>query len=326
VKGLGRKFLIGAVLGVIVVAAMLLYADVNKLMASLEVFNWWMLGPVIGLTLVNYALRFIKWHWYLKILGAKVSVGDSALVFVSGLSMAITPGKFGELIKAYLLSERAGVPATTTAPVVVGERLTDFIALIVLALTGVASTRFGVSVMAVSIVGTLAFLGIIASKRLSLTLIDWIAKLPLGSRIAPKLKEMYEAMSRLVRPTPLIVTTFLSVAAWFCECVGFYLILSGLPGVSLDLETATFVYAFATIFGAVTMLPGGLGVTDGSMITMTTSFGLAKSNPIATAATLLIRVCTLWFAVAIGLVGLAIFRKTTPPQSDRKDVLSEANG
>jgi hypothetical protein len=42
--------------------------------------------------------------------------------------MVLSPGKVGELLKPYLLSERTGVPMTQTIPALVTERLTDGIA------------------------------------------------------------------------------------------------------------------------------------------------------------------------------------------------------
>lgn len=319
-RGTSGKLIIGLLLGVLVLVGMGLYADGRKLISSLRSFAWWILVPVLALTLLNYALRFLKWHWYLRELGARdVSVADSSLVFLGGLSMAVTPGKLGELLKAVLLRDRCGVPATTTASVVISERVTDFFALIFLAAGGVASSRHGVFVLGVAVVGSLLFLACVASERLAMWGIGLIGQLPGGGRIAPRLSEMYRAMAVLMRPRVLIGATVLSVAAWFCECFGFYLVLRGLPGATPELATATFIYAFATIFGAVTMLPGGLGATEGSLIGLTHSmFGLA-SRQAATAGAMLIRFCTLWFAVLVGMVALAVLKATGAPLHDVRD-------
>ncbi len=326
--GLFRKLLIGVALGILVFIIMGLYADVQSLIESLHTFTWWLIGPVLALTLVNYGLRFIKWHVYLRIIGAHVSLIDSGLVFLSGLSMAITPGKFGELFKAVLLRDRAGVEATKTASVVIAERLTDFIALIVLAASGVVFTRYGMGVLVVSVVGTVVCVAVASSPTLSHAIIRLLARLPYGDRFAPKLEQMVDAMAQLIRPLPLLLTSLLSLLAWFCECVGYYLVLRGLPGVEIDLGTATFVYAFATIFGAVTMLPGGLGVTEGSLIGLTYKvFPVTASRTTATAGAMLIRLCTLWFAVLIGLVALAIHRRTCPvlPVPDQGEQREHSN-
>ena len=67
----------------------------------------------------------------------------------------------------------------------------------------------------------------------------------------------------------------------------------------------------ATIFGAVTMLPGGLGVTEGSMTGLLVLLGKMQKAP-AFAATMLVRVCTLWFGVTIGVVAFVRWRRKQP--------------
>ena len=301
-----RRLLVGVVLGLAVFIAMGVYADATLLLHSLAHFTWWLLLPAIGLSGLNWLLRFIKWQLYLRWIGARVPVRDSAIVFLSGFSMAVTPGKFGELLKAVLLQRRNGVPLTATASVVIAERLTDFIALVVLCAGGVASTRYGVKVFLVAVVGSLAVVGVVASERLSLWAIALFGRLPRVGGFAPKLEEMYRAMAVLLRPGPLLLTTAISVVAWSCEALGFHLLLGGVSDATSSLGTAVFIYAFATIFGAVTLLPGGLGATEGSFIGLTyTVFGLARTREAATSATLLIRFCTLWLAVIVGLGVLA---------------------
>ena len=56
---------------------------------------------------------------------------DSLLVFLSGFVLTITPGKVGEVFKSAVLAKTHGVPAERTAPIVVAERLTDAIGVIV---------------------------------------------------------------------------------------------------------------------------------------------------------------------------------------------------
>ena len=107
----------------------------------------------------------------------------------------------------------------------------------------------------------------------------------------------------LLAPSALIVALGLSVVSWFFECVALGLILEGL-GVVLPLRAATFVYAFASLAGAVSMLPGGLGAAEGSLTALLA--GLGTPLPEAAAATLLVRCATLWLAVALGVVTLLV--------------------
>ena len=64
--------------------------------------------------------------------------------------------------------------------------------------------------------------------------------------------------------------------------------------------------ALSTLVGALLLLPGGLGGTEGSMVAMLGADGI--SRPQAVAATFLTRIATLWFAVGLGAVAFASLR------------------
>ena len=109
----------------------------------------------------------------------------------------------------------------------------------------------------------------------------------------------------LFRAGPLLLASLLSVAAWFCECLGFHLVLGGL-GVTISLLLSVFIYSATTIGGLPT--PGGLGLTEGGM-TALLRYTAHADKGIAGAATLIIRLCTLWFAVAVGFAATAAFTR-----------------
>ena len=58
------------------------------------------------------------------------------------------------------------------------------------------------------------------------------------------------------------------------------------------------------------MLPGGLGATDASIAFLLVSLQNVAQN-IAVAATLIIRVATLWFAVLVGIVSVLFYQKVS---------------
>ncbi len=307
---LGRRVGVGVVFGVLVGVGLMVYSDASQLAQGIASFDLTALGPVLALSLVGYALRVAKWEVYLAALDVRLPRVDSALAFLAGMVMSITPGKVGEVLKSFLVRQRWGTPVATTAPIVVAERLTDFLALLVLAALGAASASgYGVGVLALAGGLTAALLAVVAWPPASRLALAVLGRMPVLSRVTPKLEEAHQAMLRLIGPRTLLWTTALSVVAWGCEAVGTWLILNAFPGVEATLAEATFVYAFATIAGALSMLPGGLLATEGSMIALLTkALALTDSRAVATAATLLVRFCTLWFGVALGLVALAAFR------------------
>ncbi len=281
--------------------------DIRQLGDRLGSFSWWALGAALGLSLANYVVRFVRWQLYLHHQKVVVPVGSSALVFGAGLSLAITPAKLGELVKSYLLRELHDIPATQTAPVVVAERVTDLVALLALAVIGVG--LYGIEPLLIAIAGGLIAIGLLllAWPRPARALIDLVTHPGLTRRFRTPMQEMYGGLASLCRPKLLVMATSIAIPSWACECVGFALIVNAFPGAEIDIALAMVIYAVSTIAGALSFLPGGLGVTEGGMAILLVESGHIE-QAVAVAATLLIRLATLWFGVLLGVVFLAVAR------------------
>ncbi len=306
---MARRWLWLVIAAVIGVAAFSMVGDLRGIGDRLGGFAWPAFAAACALALTNYALRFFRWQIYLRRQDVRVPASSSAIVFMAGLSLSITPAKLGELVKSYLLREMHAVPAPKTAPIVVAERVSDLIALLVLAVIGVAV--YGVDPSLVVAAGALIAVGLVmlAWQRPTRWLIDLATSPARLRRLRAPLHETLVGLSALCRPGPLLVATLIAVPAWGCECIGFALICNAFPDAHVHLGLATVIYAGTTIAGALSFLPGGLGVTEGAM-TLALVRGASKLAPsTAVAATLLTRLATLWFAVLLGVIFLALARR-----------------
>ena len=300
-----KKLLLLILLAVIVFVGLFSYGDFGDLAGQLSRFPLTYLLAALGLAVINYVLRFLRWLYYLRFLKIPVPFGLSALVFLAGLAMSITPGKAGELIKCYLLRDRLGIPVAASAPVVVMERLTDVISVVLLALLGLALFPLPVSlVLAVVLVLSAALVALIVTRRG-----DRFFDLPLIRRWSSGLRASFEGMRQLAGPRPMAVAVSLGAGAWFSEGLAFWVILEGLDAQASLLRSLS-IYAAATLVGAVSALPGGLVGTEGSMLAMLQQSGISRG--VATAGTLLVRLVTLWFAVALGLAALLCLSRLRP--------------
>jgi uncharacterized protein (TIRG00374 family) len=306
-----RRWIWIAIIAVIGAASIAMFGDVRQLAARLDGFAWPAFAAALGLALANYAIRFVRWTLYLRLRSPSVTVplGSSALVFGAGLSLSITPAKLGELVKSYLLRELHDIPATRTAPIVVAERVTDLIALLLLAVAGVAAYGIGATATIAAAALVTAGLVLLAWPRPTRALLDLVTRPALLRRFRGPLHDMYGGLAALCRPRTLAAATALAVPAWGCECVGFALIVNAFPGAHVSLGLAVVIYAATTIAGALSFLPGGLGVTEGAMAMWLMRGAAQVDRSTAVDATLLTRLATLWFAVALGLVCLAVARR-----------------
>ncbi|HEX8967548.1 MAG TPA: lysylphosphatidylglycerol synthase transmembrane domain-containing protein [Chloroflexota bacterium] len=307
---LARGIVVTALLAVAVSALVVAWGDAPAVLGALARFPPFLVAPVVLLTTWNYLLRWLRWNYYLRVLGVSgVGRGASALVFLSGFAMGLTPGKSGELTKSYWLREIAGplrAPLARTAPIVFAERLVDGIAMLLLATSGLVSFRFGVPALVGVALLAAAAVGLIQARPLVHGVLRVVARRPRLHRLSQVLETAYDSARELLTWPRLVLAVGVGVLSWGGECLALYLILLGLGAApSLELvNQAVFALAAGSLVGSASLLPGGIGAAEGTVAAI---LDLVARQPrdVAAAATLLIRVCTLWFGVALGALSLA---------------------
>ena len=305
-KQIKKRILISLVVAGALYLALTIYADLNNLSKVLSKFSLWLFPLVLILSLLNYISRFLKWDYYLLILKVNIKRIDSFSIFMSGLIMSVTPGKMGEILKAYLVKQISGTPISRTAPIIFAERITDFISLVIIALVGAYVYDYGRNiVLGVGIFFLLVVL-IISNKNIALPIINQFEKIKFLKKHLLNIHAAYDSSYLLLRPLPLFYITMLSFVSWSFECLGYHIILTNFD-VDLSYLWASFSYAFATIVGAISMLPGGLGLTEGSLTYMLIQKSYSKE--VAVASTFIIRAVTLWFAVLVGIISVSLYQK-----------------
>lgn len=260
---------------------------------------------LLGLSLVNYTMRGLRWMLFTRVLGLDVPPARNALYYVAGFSMTATPGKLGEAVRLYFLHRNHGIAVERAAPLLVADRLTDGVATsAVVALTvGYFAAYRMVASAAVVLVAliTLAFLNPV--------LLRWgldLGYVLLGRRFARlfvRARRIVRGLQRLGHPGAIALSILLSAIGWCAEGLSFGLLLHGL-GVPLAMPAAIFVFCFGMLVGALSFLPGGLGSTEATMVGLLASQHVAL--PVAVVATGVVRVTTLWFAICLGLIALPV--------------------
>ncbi len=304
-QNLKSKVALSLIFALFVFIALTFYADAPRLVAAFGKFEWQFLPLALATTLMNYLLRFVRWHYYLDVIGVQVPRRDSLLIFLTGFSLTMTPGKLGELLKSFLLKGRYGTPVSYSASMVFAERLTDVLGMFILAAVGLAFYPIGLGALAVMLIGIFFFVFFVQQHTLADRLLDHTARWRTIGRLASLARNLYESAYRLLQTKPLLFAIALSTVAWFSECITFFIVMLGFgqPASLTLLLQATFIYAAASLFGAVSMLPGGLGATEGGMALLLEQI-VSVAREQAVAATLIVRLCTLWFAVLLGVIAL----------------------
>jgi len=182
-SGLLRRAAIGLILAILVFTVLTLAGDVGDLRDVLGGFDWRLAPLIVLLTVWNYAGRFFKWELYLRALDIPAIPRLVNLrIFLSGFAMSITPGKVGEVIKAFQVQRVTGAPVERTAAAVVAERGTDGLAMLILALIGATRFDYGRPFVALIALGALVAVLILQRPALLTSLISHAERLPILGR------------------------------------------------------------------------------------------------------------------------------------------------
>jgi glycosyltransferase 2 family protein len=306
VERLRRNLILALALGVAVYLILAVLSDLGELAAALDSFDYALIPAILGLVALSYVVRFSRWTYYLKVLKVSVPTGINAAIFTSGLSMTISPGKLGEVLKCVFVRRVTGAPIARTAPAVVAERATDGTGMVLWGFLGAFALDIPPWTMLIFLALAIFGIAVLRSERLSMAAERVLSKLPLVNRLAPHVRVFYGASNELLGTRPLLVGTALSFFSWGLECAGVYLCAVGL-GVDSPFLLIVFVFALSSLVGVLSMLPGGIGAVEAGLYGQFVAVA-NLSTGLAGALTLVIRLATLWFATLLGICGLLLVR------------------
>ena len=304
------KLLAAILLAVVCYAVFAVLSGWEALGSSLESFKWSSFGVALLLSTFNYGLRYLRWTYYLAQLDIRgIKTKDNLLIFLSGFVLTVTPGKLGEIFKCVVLSKLYDAPLNKTGPIVIAERLTDVIAITILVTIG--SLRFpgGAIWASFGVLAVLTVLLLIAWQKPTDKLFAALEQTRF-SFIASKLSESLKTLRQIAHPRLLLIPATICLIGWSAEAYGLHILIEGF-GVASRADAAGFFYATSTLAGALVPVPGGLGVTEMVMQQQIIHLG-GVSPAIATGSMILLRLATLWWAVALGFIALALLKLRFP--------------
>ncbi|MCX6020819.1 MAG: lysylphosphatidylglycerol synthase domain-containing protein, partial [Chloroflexi bacterium] len=239
--------------------------------------------------------------------GLLLPTRDSLQIYLAGFAMVFTPGYIGEVVKAILIRWRFGVPLRTTAPIVIAERVLDIAAILIIAalssgwsisafwgLVATAATAFAV--------GTAWALG----RAVVLRLAAAVAVPGTPSGYGGLFAAVLPVILRMSAPATLTLSLLASIASWVIASFTLIVILT-VDGVLSRPLDAIYAFTYGTAAGAFSLLPAGIGVTGSTMI-----LKLMNANvpvELATASVLITRICSVWFAVGVGVAMLGVLTR-----------------
>lgn len=313
-------------LGLLAFAVYLVFfVDVNEMMAQIQRADLPLYSFAFVASVLDMAFFALAWHHFLKPLSSKVSFKKAFIYsWVGNFVDIVVPAESvsNEISRIYLAT-RDGVDAGKAVASVVTQRILGMVIAVAALAVGV-SEMLALRVRFSSLIQSLIFL-VAASTAIFLSIIlvlcfkeDWMRKIvgkaiSLAERIGrgkwnlgewrgkaeKAIKAFYESLRAFrVKPERLILPVTFSAASWIFGILVYYFVLAAL-GYSMQWVVLIVVYALVMSLKSVPIgVPAEVGVAEILMTTLFYAFGIPLN--ISAAATVLIRIVTVWFRLIVG--------------------------
>jgi uncharacterized protein (TIRG00374 family) len=306
----GEVFALGLlILSVAIFSSMIFLGDSAKLEASLSRINFQLIISLLGLAIVNYFFRALRFYIFARRIGVHIPFPRMFLYYIAGFSMSATPGKFGELVRLWLIRLWHGHSIERSLPLQIADRVADIIACVILCVAALgAFLSYWQPVLGISVLLLGGIILLVKPIPLFAAINLMYRGIGVKGRLFARVRRILRDLSKLFTPGLFSAALLLSLVGWFAECIALDLCIQAMTGKG-SLITSMFVFTFSNLVGGLTFLPGGVGGVEVSM----TGFLIANGIEFETAAAItgIIRVATLWFGTALGIMvfGLLVRKK-----------------
>ncbi len=296
--------LISFVIFIIIAALAVINEGLSDFIGNLLRINLYYMAAALGAVFLSYAMRFPKWHIYLKQLKVRLDLKKSFLIYMSMYSMDLTPGRWGRAVVSFTINKITGAKFGRTFPAVVADNFTDF--------AGFAA----VAIVAAFFVNKYILLSVVLIVLMFLPFIFLYMDRPFrylrrrfgeSKRLAGFFKagNLYFRNNRMLDRKAYLYSMVFTVPSVILIGIALYFVILGF-GVSLSpsyLPIVIFIYCSSTLLGMASGVPGTLGVTDAALLGYL-SIMLPIGFGVVAAVTILFRIATVWFVELFGFISL----------------------
>tara|TARA_B110000263_G_C15309128_1_gene512057 strand:+ start:1220 stop:2161 length:942 start_codon:yes stop_codon:yes gene_type:complete len=285
-----------------VYAIFLFLSDFNIILNKISEFKISYLPLILLLVSISWIPLFLKWHILIKNSEISIPLRTSISVFLCGPAFEITPGHIGLIMKSQILKTSYNIPRTKTIPIIFVEKLYDLIGAIIASIIGIIILGLETYLIGIAISVLLIIFFFIFYKPATEIFFKKITRMKFFSKYVENISEFSKTIqtSTNVRITGMGVS--LAVTYWFIISAAAYVTLIAFDVNILNYLEITAIYTTSILLGAVTFIPGGIGVTEGSIAGLFALYGIEVST--ALFLSIMIRILLLWYSVSVGFIAL----------------------
>ena len=283
-------------------AIFLFISDFSIISEKISNFKINYLPLILFLVSASWTPLFIKWHFLLKNCEIHVPLKKSILVFLSGPAFEITPGQIGALVKSQILKTSSNIPRTKTVPIIVVEKVYDLIGAVLASIIGIAILGMEPYLIIIAILVLVTIFFFVYYRPASEIFFKQITKRKFFSKYVENISDFYEIVHKSTNVKVATICILLALTYWFMVSAAAYYTLIAFDINILDYLTVLAIYTTSILLGAISFVPAGIGITEGTITGLFTLNGIDVST--ALILSVMIRVLTLWFSVSVGFIAL----------------------
>ena len=289
-----------AVIGIY--AIFLFMSDYNIISEKISNFQINYLPLILFFVSLSWIPLIIKWHLLLKNCEIHIPLKKTIAVFFAGVAFEITPGQIGSLIKSQILKTSSNIPRAKTVPIIVAEKLYDLIGAILASIIGIIILGMNFYLIIIAILALAVIFFFMFYRPASEIFFKRVTKTKFFSKYVENISEFDKIVQKSTNVKAATVCILLGVTYWFIISTAAYYILMAFDVNILDYLTVLAIYTTSILLGAISFVPAGIGVTEGSIAGLFTLNGIDIST--ALILSVMIRILTLWFSVCVGFISL----------------------
>lgn len=279
-------------------------SDFNIIYNKITNFKIIYLPLILSLVSVSWLVLFFRWTILLKKVNVSLPLRSSFVIYLSSFSLSATPGQLGELIKSQLLKNKFNIPVAKTAPLVIIERLYDLTGAMFVSILGLWFLGVGIHIIIILSICLVVIFLLLRSRTAFNKILNLVKNMKFLSKFIESISESYDTIHLSLNRKTLFLSILSSITYWFIVGIAAYFVLKAVGIDDINYVNVVSIYSSSVILGAASFIPGGIGVTEGSIAGLLNLNGVDIS--IAFVLGILIRIFTLWYSVLIGFIALKV--------------------
>jgi len=294
-----RKWLLGIILAIGVYSIIIFLSDFSILVHHLQ--NVKMEYVLLGVLAIFSGLivRSFRWNLMIRELGIQINLKSSILIYLCGTAFGLSPGRLGEVAKSHYLKRLVDAPISKTAPTIIIERFLDVFAILIIALSSVLLIGEKHQEILLGYIAVGIFLLLIYKKKHLIKILKKAESIPVLKRISNNLIPSIDIIFLLLKPKIFAKTFFLSALSWLIESLVVYLVLKSF-NIDLSIIKSAFIYVVSSLIGSSSLLPGGIGTTEGGLLAFFLWENIKYDDAIG--PIIVIRILVLWMTIIFGII------------------------